>query len=432
MELEDISERLLTRSQEAILQLELWIQRQQHLRELDDSLIDNLGDQYNIYIAQLNSLCVRSEYVRDKLNRERERRMSRINDRKYIEDLVFEFQDITVKLNELAQSQSVDSTPSSKSTRSSLGSFQPRPLKLSERHGPGVRAVRESPLKNKQVIKTVNFTGLHDPIAETLSKCFSLPGSPVREPAPSRSIRMAKSYDTGLNSKARKRSKGRKDYDVPSIFKENQRLSITVFDDLEEDADYTSDQDTVISLLPAGDEKGAPLRRFNSHESILSTKMQPTTTGRLFSSFLLPQSNRPSMKSVRISSTPVFSKNTAPATSRDLLSTFVTGPAKKMETNNGRQENKSGFFGNWSFFGSHSSVSRVSSASKQSGLASEPTKVPGDSRVHQQSSKSILPRTNDVYRTPRSPPKAPVFDSLISYDDLRDALGTELILTANC
>lgn len=425
MELEDLSERLLTRSQEAILQLELWIQRQQHLRELEDSSIDKLGNQYNVYIAQLKSLCVRSEYVRDKLNKERERRMSIINDRKYIEDLVFEFQDITVKLNELAQSQSIDSTPSSKSTRSSLGSFQPRPLKLTERHGPNVKALRESPLKNKSVIKSVKFSGLHDSKEEAVSKCLSLPGSPVRVTGPTRSIRMAKSYDTGLNSKNTKKSKGSRDYDVPSIFRENQRLSITVFDDFDEDADSTSDQDTVISLVPADDGKGLPLRRFNSHESILSTKVQPISSLPLFSSFLLPSSNRPSMKSVRVSSAPVFSKTSAPASSRDLLSTFVTRPGKASNATGIKQENKLGFFANWNFFKGPSSASHDIRATKQKASASRPESNSADCRS--KTLEKMAPRRF----SPRSPVKAPVFDSLISYEDLREALSTEIILTSN-
>lgn len=425
-ELEDISERLLIRSQEAILQLELWIQRQQHLRELEDSSIDKLGDQYNIYIAQLNSLCVRSEYVRDKLNKERERRISRIHDRKYIEDLVFEFQDITVKLNDLAQSKSMDSTPSSKSTRSSLGSFQPRPLRLTERHGPSVKVVRESPLKNKSVVKSVNFTGLQELHEERSSKCLSLPGSPLKEACVTRTIRAAKSHDTGLNSSNRKKSKDDRNYDVPSIFKENQRLSITVFDDLEDDIDSTSDQDTVISVMPCSDEKSVPLRRFNSHESVLSTKVQPMSSTPLFCSFLLPSSNRPLMKSVKVSSSPVFSKSSAPASSIDLLSSFVSAPEKVSNVAAAKRQNKSSFFGNWNFFRGNSSESREADCTHERKASNRFDGSEGSRDFRQTVSSKTLQNKAKL----RSPPKVPIFDSLISYEDLNDALSTELMLTA--
>lgn len=430
MPLEDISERLLTRSQEAILQLELWIQRQQHLRELEDESIDKFGDQYNIYIAQLNSLCIRSEYVRDKLNKERERRLSMINDRKYVENLVLEFQDITMKLNELARSRSRHSTPSSKSTRSSYDSFQPKPLKITERHRSNVRESRESPLKRRPINQSVGFTELEE---SPNSRCLSLPGSPVKEVVPERSIRLAKSYDTGLRSTNKKLTDRSAERDIRSFFKENQRLSISFFGEYDNEADSASDQDTVISVSPACQPKAVPLRRYNSHESILSTKIEPLCFEKGFSSFLLPISNRPSLTSARVSSAPVFSKTTKPASSRDLLSTFVTCPRSARSNGGNKRESKAkSFFAGWSFF-----------RTTNTGLG----QVPANGNPKQRSSvrQDLLPEfgSEETQREnlsspskarpssgSQSPSKLPIFDSLISYDDLRDALNTELILTA--
>lgn len=430
MPLEDISERLLTRSQEAILQLEIWIQRQQHLRELEDDSIDRLGDQYNIYIAQLNSLCIRSEYVRDKLNKERERRLSLINDRKYIENLVLEFQDITVKLNELAHSRSSNSTPSSKSTRSSLDSFQPKPLKLTERHRSNhIRETRESPLKKKPLRQSVEFTGISE---SSTSKCLSLPGSPIKEVPSEKSIRMAKSYDTGLRSKKKKSDS----QDISSFFKDNQRLSISFFGEYDEEVDSISDQDTVISLSPVCPQKGVPLRRYNSHESILSTKIEPLNFEKVSSAFLLPSSSRPSMTSARVSGAAVFSKTTRPTSSRDLLSSFVGRPSETQIRGGNKQETKSGsFFARWGLFGASSVPSQEQNNNNDS-LPQRGSNKPQhtlSSKYHSQNSNASSPhspkKASSKSPTPL-PSKMPVFDSLISYDDLRDALNTELILAA--
>lgn len=122
--LEDITERLLIRSQEAILQLDLWIQRQQRssiCQTTDQESLDKLSQQYNQYMSQLNSLYVRSESVRDKLSKEQQRRLiTEDNEHQRIEDLVREFQDITLRLNELATvpNEASNDSPQSQSTRS--------------------------------------------------------------------------------------------------------------------------------------------------------------------------------------------------------------------------------------------------------------------------------------------------------------------------
>ncbi|QLQ78673.1 hypothetical protein HG537_0B00230 [Torulaspora globosa] len=423
-QLEDISERLLTRSQEAILQLEIWIRRQQHLRELEDDSIDKLGDQYNLYIAQLNSLCIRSEYVRDKLNKERERRLSLINNRKYIEDLVLEFQDITTKLNELAHCRSSHSTPCSKSTRSSLDSFQPRPLKLTERHASNVRETRESPLKRKPLKQNVEFAAIPEC---SNSKCLSLPGSPMKEATIEKSLRMAKSYDTGLRPKKKKESNGK---EIRAFFKENQRLSISFFGEYDDEIDSTSDQDTVISVSPACPQKGVPLRRYNSHESILSTKIAPIAFEKGHSSFLLPMWSKASMTSARVSSATAFSRTTGRGSSKDLLSTFIAGHTEAPMISGKRQETRpSSFFSRWNLFGSSliPNQAKVDDNSNVEEQRSSPFKFrPQQPCFRSSSSRAAVSSVN--VSPPRT--KIPVFDSLISYDDLRDALDTELILAA--
>lgn len=429
--LEDISERLLSRSREAIIQLELWVQRQQQIPELEnEDCIDRLADQYNIYIAQLNSLCVRSEYVRHRLNEERQRRLSMLNDHKYIEDLVYEFQGITVKLNELAQTQKSDSTPSSKSTQSSLDSFQPRPLKITERHLNNVQATLESPIKKNLIKKRVNFVPPNKEV-ET-SKCISLPGSPIRELSIKRSIRLAKSCDTALNSNAQSKTKKQHVSDLQSFFKENQRLSISFFEDRDDDLDSMSDQDTVISMSPSRGEKFKPLRRYKSHESILSTtKVQPISSGKTFAAFLLPSSNRPSMKSVRVSSAPVFSSTGTPTCSRDLLSAFVESPHNPMGKKESRNKLKSSsFFGKWNFFSTSPvrtpKINMRQPPSCQKTVASEAAPICGQLS---HSSCSHLVFKSDESTLP--PASQPIFDSMVSYDDLRDALNTELILRSD-
>ena len=164
--------------------------------------------------------------------------------------------------------------------------------------------------KNPPFDKKVMFSG-H-------SKSTSLPGSPSMAASSPVSIqqerfpRHAKSCDAGLNKQQRRRQ----DSDNRlNFFKENQRLSISFFDD---EIDYSSDEDTVISVSPPettsfkGFPKAEPLRRYNSHESVLSRKevlpaALPARAG--WFSLWAGRNNKPKpmAESVSINDKPVYS-----------------------------------------------------------------------------------------------------------------------------
>ncbi|CAI5027414.1 BEM_HP_G0034810.mRNA.1.CDS.1 [Saccharomyces cerevisiae] len=349
--LEDITERLLIRSQEAILQLDLWIQRQQRssiCQTTDQESLDKLSQQYNQYMSQLNSLYVRSESVRDKLSKEQQRRLiTEDNEHQRIEDLVREFQDITLRLNELATvpNEASNDSPQSQSTRSSLGSFQPRPLKIIERQ----RLCMVTPSKPPK--KSVGFNPINE--VDCPSKTNSLPCSPKKQPARNRTLRAAKSHDTGLNKSKKPSSSDT----YESFFKNRQRLSLTFFDEMD-DEDFDSDQDTIIlpniSTPPhvGVTAKGAefePLRRYNSHESILSNKPAPSKSlnlGSFSASFFKPSNPTfgTSISNVQVNCHPTVAATMAPSrngpripSSKALLSSFIarsdTHTVKENNTN---------------------------------------------------------------------------------------------------
>ncbi|GHM92439.1 vacuole-specific Myo2p myosin receptor [Saccharomyces cerevisiae] len=349
--LEDITERLLIRSQEAILQLDLWIQRQQRssiCQTTDQESLDKLSQQYNQYMSQLNSLYVRSESVRDKLNKEQQRRLiTEDNEHQRIEDLVREFQDITLRLNELATvpNEASNDSPQSQSTRSSLGSFQPRPLKIIERQ----RLCMVTPSKPPK--KSVGFNPINE--VDCPSKTNSLPCSPKKQPARNRTLRAAKSHDTGLNKSKKPSSSDA----YESFFKNRQRLSLTFFDEMD-DEDFDSDQDTIILPnistpphvgVPAKGAEFEPLRRYNSHESILSNKPAPSKSlnlGNFSASFFKPSNPTfgTSISNVQVNCHPTVAATMAPSrngpripSSKALLSSFIarsdTHTVKENNTN---------------------------------------------------------------------------------------------------
>lgn len=425
--LDEISERLFIRSQEAVLQLELWIRRQQRLSEIEHEYsADKLADQYNLYMAQLNSLCVRSEYVRDKLNKGCNHGMSTVNQETYVEDLVYEFQDLTLKLNELAHKQKEHCTPSSKSSNGSEDSFRPRPLKIIERHRADVNATRQSPIKENKKVKNVNFSQHDLEDASCPCRCTSLPGSPVRIVSPAKPLRVAKSYDTGLNPNARAKLKKQRENEMLSFFKENQRLSITFCDGGDDDSDSVSDQNTVISSSPPCESTFKPLRRYNSYDSILSSKGQPipSTKGPAFLSVLT--ANRPSMKSDMVSSAPVISRTRSKASSKDLLSLFVSNT--QGQEVRGKMSSKFPTNSFWSIF-------------KISSQKPKEINTPLDSK------RKLTPHANEVRTYPRGVYSScsrlvvgsqqsrilpamsqPINSGSLMYDELQEALNTELIL----
>ena len=349
--LEDITERLLIRSQEAILQLDLWIQRQQRssiCQTTDQESLDKLSQQYNQYMSRLNSSYVRSESVRDKLSKEQQRRLiTEDNEHQRIEDLVREFQDITLRLNELATvpNEASNDSPQSQSTRSSLGSFQPRPLKIIERQ----RLCMVTPSKPPK--KSVGFNPINE--VDCPSKTNSLPCSPKKQPARNRTLRAAKSHDTGLNKSKKPSSSDA----YESFFKNRQRLSLTFFDEMD-DEDFDSDQDTIILPnistpphvgVPAKGAEFEPLRRYNSHESILSNKPAPSKSlnlGSFSASFFKPSNPTfgTSISNVQVNCHPTVAATMAPSrngpripSSKALLSSFIarsdTHTVKENNTN---------------------------------------------------------------------------------------------------
>ncbi|GAV48599.1 hypothetical protein ZYGR_0M00200 [Zygosaccharomyces rouxii] len=449
--LDDISERLFIRSQEAVLQLELWIRRQQHISEIEhESSKDRLADQYNLYMAQLNSLCVRSEYVRDKLNAGYQNsKPPIINEQNYIEDLVYEFQDITFKLNELAQNQKEQLTPSSKYSTGSSSSFQPRPLKITERYRADIGATRQSPTKINGKLKNVNFAEESLPNAHGPSKCTSLPGSPLKMKSPDRPLRVAKSYDTGLNPNSKAKMKKRKEEEMLSVFKENQRLSITFCDDIEEESDSASDQNTVISTSPLPpsysvryDAEGdkPPLRRYNSHDSVLSTRVQPISSIKCPTFLTTPTANRPSMKSVTVSSAPIISSTGGKASSKDLLSSFISNTQdydKKKRNDNG---NNNRFSSNliWNLFKPQNQSKQQNQKNRNSpplhGLQPDVTSEGKENQLQ----TTDYPRgvysscSRLVVKGQSSSIISPTHQSIkkdnTMYDELQEALDTKLIL----
>lgn len=424
--LEDITEHLLNRAQEAVTQLEVWISDQQNFQKSrSHDANEELKDMYSLYVAQLNSLCVRSEYVINKLNKEQRRRSSQYRNHKYIEDLVFEFQDITLKLNDIAVSQNKNTTPSSKSSKSSCDSFQPKPLKITERHRSYMEAAQRSPIKKENSKKKVVVISDLPETDPSSSRCLSLPGSPLKE-SRDKTIRLAKSYDTGLNRRSiSKRTPGDKK-DVKSFFKDNQRLSISLFEDCDKEDDSMSDQDTVISVSPACEEKFVPLRRYNSHESILSIKKPRGPPKKLFSSFLPNRSNCPSMNSARISSAPVFSKASNPARSRDLLCAFVKDSRNAPLAHEVYDRKKSSsFFAKWNPFNLKPVISNTTTvANHKAKHRSDVIALQEDGTRHE----FIASPPRKLNRAISAVPREPIFDSTIAYEDLRDALNTELII----
>ena len=421
--LEDITERLLIRSQEAILQLDLWIQRQQRssvCHTTDQESLDKLSQQYNQYMSQLNSLYVRSESVRDKLSKEQQRRLiTEDNEHQRIEDLVREFQDITLRLNELATvpNKASDDSPQSQSTRSSLESFQPRPLKIIERQ----RLCMVTPSKPPK--KSVGFNPIND--VDCPSKTNSLPCSPKKQPAKNRTLRAAKSHDTGLN-----KSKNPSSSDAyESFFKNRQRLSLTFFDEMD-DEDFDSDQDTIIlpniSTPPHVDvtAKGAefePLRRYNSHESILSNKPVPSMSLSLGSfpvSFFKPSNPTfgTSISNVQVNCHPTVAASMVPSrngprvpSSKALLSSLIARSDTHIVKQNTTNLKHASFMDKF-----NSSLSTISESfqnkkgKKNKGLNDERISNP-DHIVAQEQKKSIM-------------------DMSVSIEELQDALNTELLL----
>jgi len=445
--LADISDKLVIKSQETILQLDLWMKQQKRQEEVIGNLVNNdnlsFDDEYTLFIAQLNSLYIRSKYVRDKLNQQLKNFNNKgssssssmiENPDDYVKHLVFEYKDITDKLNKLSQRQrtfinnnnNTDSSPSSQTTDRSNDSFQPKPLKIYSRQ-------RDSLLLGIDQSVTLSLSPNEGKILDqlvipkntfrSLSCHNSLPNSPIKQRniqsiidttndskpfqfLKEQTLRSTKSYTDGLNITKSQKKKNLKQIDdeYQRLFKQKNRLSLSLVGDEEEytrtnesqdiyrdfDNDgyndyvnYDSDQNTImqcnsplIDMNSKQQQQLEPLRRYNSHESILSTrnsmllekKSKPLTFSMFSTNFNTPTTAISG--SVQINSNPIFAKtsigtsatiHSEPVTQRIRSTDLLHSVMKDMNTRRGSPINdrpqkptKTSFFDNWNVFNKYS------------------------------------------------------------------------------
>ncbi|CCE63491.1 hypothetical protein TPHA_0E04020 [Tetrapisispora phaffii CBS 4417] len=531
--LEELSEKLLIRSQEAILQLDLWILRQQQQHndhrfgtatdtgnKTKDSneALNALRSTYDLYMSQLNSLYVRSEFIRDKLNSEKNN-VNKFNlDHRNIEELVFEFQNIREKLNQLAASSKLDkhSPPKTSTRSSSMESMNLKPLKVVAKHEK--RMSKELELKNKE--KSVTF-GKETRISLTTNGIGGKlmikddsDASPQLIDKKYKVLRNAISYDTGLNSKSKSNKRSNREYRkkndaaYDSLFKNKQRFSISLFEDYVDTTTNTnynefnptvdasinteliennSDQETVISSshLPcitneplddyilsnsiqldknnnSGNNEGkkSHLRRCNSHESILSTKLENTfyknVGSNFYDRFIFSSFYRPTVASVSTTSTniePFLSdgKNESPnknlqlpltsstrgVTSRELLSKFADKPEQLKAPTTSNSNSSKYFFENWGLFSSMSSSSTFhrKNTSGSNIISSEVGKKLCDrstgikvTSINTQNAYTFPFIRSNSHDITKQNITNPIIKERVSYNELHDALNTEIKL----
>lgn len=424
--LQNITDCLLARSQDAIQQLEAWLEQQQDninkIDKNDKKFLEKATEEHNMYIAQLNSLYMRSKYVRDKLEcnasdskyryvtnnfREPKARQS------YIEDLVFEFKDLTQKLNDLANDSrklTINDSPVSQSTRGSNDSFEPKPLKILQR---GKKNIISIPKINNE--------------SQELCEAKSLPNSLAdSNNVTAKKLRSVKSYQDGLTNYKLK----------VNPFKENNRLSLSIFETMKDysavDSESDSDQDTILQTSPSI-KRLEPLRKFNSHESILSKVNTPTISKPLMF-YPIARNIAPSMQSADVNSNPFFSKPTLSTTSKELLTSFVDD--SKTSRDNFRIRNKKNtdntsksMFSSWKLFGNSSAVVSEVGHSKfskrTSNIRTLRRRLSDDTLVI---STIVSTANTPKVKTSLSPSKQPIFNKEIRHADLQDALKTEFLL----
>ncbi|SMN20091.1 similar to Saccharomyces cerevisiae YCL063W VAC17 Phosphoprotein involved in vacuole inheritance [Maudiozyma saulgeensis] len=424
----DISDKLVIKSQETILQLDLWMKQKKCQDEITGQIFE---DEYTLFIAQLNSLFIRSKYVRDKLNQKLEnfnsnnRASSTMieNPDDYVKHLVFEYKDITDKLNKLSQRQRIivntNSSPSSQTTDSSNDSFQPKPLKIYSRQRDSLLLEIDQPISNTQK----NNGKISDQLIipkntfRSLSCHNSLPSSPIKSKnvqsfidtnnhkssshfLKEKTLRSTKSYTDGLNitkSEERKNSK-HIDNEYQRLFKQKNRLSLSLVgeeeeytrtnesqdadidydsDDYNEYSNYDSDQNTIMQcnspiINTNSKQQLEPLRRYNSHESILSTRnsilLEKKSKPLKFSMFSTSYNNPTTAisGSVQINSNPIFARtsirtsttaHSQPVTQRirstDLLHSVMKDMNTQIRTatnDEPQKPTKSSFFDSWNVF----------------------------------------------------------------------------------
>ena len=316
--LQDISDRLLVRAQEATLQLDVWIQQQKRFCELSGLNTEDLCKNHALYISQLNSLYVRSKEIGDKLRSGENRSQFSFQDEgAYIEELVYEFRDITLKLNELASLRRVQGSPSSQTSQYTCSSFKPRPYKISARHNSSSLEIDDKldfPTKGKSNIRGASLhyppeISLKDPVGKTCGDSWKINQLPLeRQSTPLKKnntiICPAKKQNEVLLIHDSKPNANHSVYQ--RLFKNKNRISLSLtnteidvdssdascYDNDDNTLNYNSDDDQVISYeretaAAATAVKESPkfvskaytsLRRYNSHESLLSMKsaIKPT------------------------------------------------------------------------------------------------------------------------------------------------------------
>lgn len=300
---ENITDQLLKRSQDAIWQLECWIKKQENdvNNNNSTSIPNTVEDPHTIkeakhkqqqYVKQLKSLQRRSLYLKHNIHstsnettpiipdvatfdqqscnkNNRNSVQSVQSDVSYMENLVFEFKDLTLKLNELAQARKSvklttnsttdgDTSRSSSSSSSSDDSLELKPLRIISRQNIHNTLASTSTQCNNTDNEIIDATS--SPCNETSQTpssysqtpkrkrllMSSLPSSPIRSKSndkvqspdtPQHKLRNYKSYHDGLINNKTKNNTTRQQIHNP--FNNNNRLSLALFQNMKNiDEDY--------------------------------------------------------------------------------------------------------------------------------------------------------------------------------------------------
>lgn len=437
-----VAERLVVRCQEASMQLELTIHRK--MCEFDPNSNQSfvqIQDYYS-FLARLSSLKLRADHIQGTLRHEQKDPTDTNIQYETLERLIYEFQDITLSLNELAQDQNSPQKSSCSGSSNSSASIPLRSLKIIERNRNTLLAA--SPIRRKGATKlessskkTVVFKENLQTSISALKRSSSLPGSPVPDTLlesdmamkEMKTLRLAKSYDFNLN-------RGRQESNIKwEFFKNKNRLSLSVFDDIDMDA---SDEETVISISPpakfsylgtANYTSSDKLRRCNSHDSVLSIKIENLRADLSLRQEFTPTWRRPSIRPT-ISSSKIYSvahtTTESKNESKDILSRILAPSKEKSRgwfASAERSSNTDSFFSKW--FNSKSLVT----TEVGNPLYSSPSKG-RRIIVSKQAEQHSAPKISTVFISPDGSKfvrglSEPLLNRQVSYNQLKEALSTE-------
>ncbi|KAK5960001.1 Vac17p PWA37_002837 [Arxiozyma heterogenica] len=332
---ENITDQLLKRSEDAIWQLERWIQKQEDQVNKYNNITDDsmrcAKEKQQQYYDQLKSLRRRSLYLKhcihagprnsiisnknnniqypqqqmkrypleDKDSFNKKSKQNHNNNRNsvhslnsmqddisYMENLVFEFKDLTLKLNELAQARKNDITshsykrsssrsPSDSSSDSSNynDSLELKPLRILSRRN--IQLKPSLPNKTTNNIPTVAPSLLPVPfppadvlIGSTPKKlqliASSLPNSPIhlnmdrgqpllKTESPEKRLRSVESHHSISNNTISGSNMDRKEQ-VDGFFKKNNRLSLAVFENMKIIQETKNNQNQTHNIIYSDDE----------------------------------------------------------------------------------------------------------------------------------------------------------------------------------